>query len=530
MAASNVRIERSRLGTITRLGVGGQGVVYAAPSLRMQYASALVYKEYKPHVIAGLDVTVLEAMPAYLETLQFSDGMELLSLSAWPCRLVEEAGAVRGFVMPAIPNEFFLDLKKASGVQRGAGEFQHLLNGESFLVRRQIPLTDRDRFELLADAARGLAVFHRHGIAVGDLSPKNLLFSLNPHAKVFFIDCDAMRFQGRSVMPQLETPGWEVHAVNPGEELGTEASDIYKLALLALRLFAGDQSTTDPSRLPSLVPKEVRQLVSAGLSKSPAARPSPDAWVRPLLTAAASAATAPPTMPQPVAVPPPMPAPTVPLVTQPVGRTTAQLPVMTPNPAPISSPATRTAPTYIPPGRTWWERTSGGGKVAVVGAVIAAIAIAGNLLGSGGSGSGTSEARQANLQSATTAASGTVQAPTTTGTPSTASGGDVPPTTGKFPGRWEGVIEGSFSAIVEIAAGPGGLSGTLRHPTLPCDGVMRLVDLTGTVAIFDTQWSAGSNCIRGGKHRLTLVSDDHMRYEWLSPSSARVDSGNLARK
>ena len=313
-----VRLDRARLGSITRLGVGGQGVVYAAPSLRMQYASALVYKEYKTLVIPDLDVSVLEAMPAYLETLQFADGMELLSLSAWPCRLVEEAGAVRGFVMPAIPNEFFMDLKKASGVQRGIGEFQHLLNGDSFLVRRQIPLTDRHRFELLSDVARGLAVFHRHSVAVGDLSPKNLLFSLAPHAKVFFIDCDAMRFQGRSVVPQLETPEWEVRAINPREELGTPSSDTYKLALLALRLFAGDQSTRDLSRLPTSVPKDIRRLIAQGLDRSPSARPNPNEWTQPLQTAAANASTVPPALPSAVSRAPKSP-PTPHLIPIPYG-------------------------------------------------------------------------------------------------------------------------------------------------------------------------------------------------------------------
>jgi serine/threonine protein kinase len=380
--SSNVRIERSRLGTITRIGVGGQGVVHAAPALRMQYASALVYKEYKPQVISGLDVAVLESMPAYLETLQFSDGMELLSMSAWPCRLVEDGGAVRGFVMPAIPSEFFLDIKKASGIQRSTGEFQHLLNGESFLFRRQIPLTDRHRYELLADTARGLAVFHRHGIAVGDLSPKNLLFSLTPHTKVFFIDCDAMRFRGRSVVPQLETPGWEVRTANPGEELGTAASDSYKLALLALRLFASDQSTRDPNRLPSSVPKTIRDLVGEGLSRLPSARPAPDAWVQPLLTAASSASTAPPKARQPMA--PPAFAPARPAPRRPVPPTTARAPIVaTPTHRPTAAPS---PVSYIPP-TGWWRRRSGAVKFATVAAAVAVVvAGAAAFLGAGGSG------------------------------------------------------------------------------------------------------------------------------------------------
>jgi amino acid transporter len=296
-----VRVDAGRLGSLTPLASGGQGVVFAVPRLRMQYASSLVFKQYKPAVAGALDVPVLESMPAYLESLPFADGMELLSLAAWPCRLVEERGRVAGFVMPAIPDGFFVQMRKSSGVSREAAEFQHLLNDENFLARRQIGLSDRRRYELLREVARALVVFHRHGIAVGDLSPKNLLFTFAPDPGVYFIDCDAMRFQGRSVLRQLETPGWEVRAVNPAEELGTAASDSYKLGLLALRLLAGSQDIRDPARLPKTVAAAIRQLTTGALSADPARRPNPADWITPLDATAATAST---TTPQAAAAPP----------------------------------------------------------------------------------------------------------------------------------------------------------------------------------------------------------------------------------
>lgn len=47
---------------------------------------------------------------------------------------------------------------------------------------------------------------HKHGVYVGDISPKNLLFSLNPYEAVYFIDCDAMRINGVSVQRQVKHP------------------------------------------------------------------------------------------------------------------------------------------------------------------------------------------------------------------------------------------------------------------------------------------------------------------------------------
>lgn len=260
----------------------------------MQYASSLVFKQYKPEIARALDVRVLESMPAYLESLTFAEGMELLSLTAWPCRLVEEQGAVAGFVMPKIPDAFFLQMKKSSGTSRELAEFQHLLNDESFLARRGINVSDRDRYELLREVAQALLVFHRHGIAVGDLSPKNLLFTCGQAPGAYFVDCDAMRFQGRSVMPQLETPGWEIRAASANEELGTAASDSYKFGLLALRLLAGTQDGRDPDRLPPAVPAEIRKLVTASLSVDPAKRPKPADWIAALRTAARTASAKPP--------------------------------------------------------------------------------------------------------------------------------------------------------------------------------------------------------------------------------------------
>ncbi|MFI6165472.1 hypothetical protein ACIBCN_01680 [Nocardia sp. NPDC051052] len=275
-----------------KLAEGGQGVVFTAPDCRMSFAKSLVYKEYKAVVRPGLNVAVLDEMPAYLESLPFADGMDLLTRAAWPCRLVEEdtSTTVTGFVMPVIPDEFFIKMMLPSGTKSKPAEFQHLLNGDRFLARLGIPLTERDRYELLLATAQALTILHSHHIAVGDMSPKNLLFSLHPERKVYFIDCDAMRFQSRSVAKQVETPDWEVRQINPGEELATAQSDAYKLGLLALRLLVSDQSTRDPGRLPSKVPAAVRQLVRAALSSAPATRPTPADWV-PALTAAARIAT-----------------------------------------------------------------------------------------------------------------------------------------------------------------------------------------------------------------------------------------------
>jgi phosphate transport system substrate-binding protein len=269
-------IDRDKLGVLTKIAQGGQGVVYRAPNVKTTFASSMVYKEYRSHTVAEIDFTALTAMPALVEdSLSYAQAERLITLAAWPCAMVEQAGTPTGFVMPAIPQEFFIALTTVKGSSTVAAEFQHLLNHPTVLQARSISLDDAQRYSLLREVASGLAFLHKHGVSVGDISPKNLLFSLTPHPAAYFIDCDAMRINGVSALPQVETPGWQVPA---GEELATIYSDTYKLGLLALRLLAGDHDTTNPQLLPATTPDLLGQVITDTLTNPPQRRPLPDAW------------------------------------------------------------------------------------------------------------------------------------------------------------------------------------------------------------------------------------------------------------
>ena len=265
------------------LGRGGQGRVYAAPGLRMQYADQMVFKRYSPQTVGQLDVAALDAMPAYLESLPLSRALQVLGLTAWPCRLVEdERGAVCGFVMPAAPDRFIGQLRLPSGkTTTGPQEFQRLLNSATWLANRGISLTRQDRLGLIAAMAAGLERLHEHDIGVGDLSPTNVLFSLEPEPDVYFLDCDAMLLKGRSPLKQVETPGWKVRELNPSEPLGTPQSDSYKLGLLALRLLTGTQDARRPHQLPADTPRRLQQLITDSLNTNPSKRPTLAEWTRP---------------------------------------------------------------------------------------------------------------------------------------------------------------------------------------------------------------------------------------------------------
>jgi hypothetical protein len=267
--SANIDVEH--LGALTEIGRGGQGRVFAVADSR------IVYKEYSAATLPEVNVEALKAAVALITDLGPRTAQDLYARTAWPMATVEREGKLIGFLMRAVPDAYRIQLTLPTGqVSRPAG-VQYLLNTDEYLEERGLRFTDRMRLELLRDTAETLDRLHGLGIAVGDLSPNNLLFSLVSRPRCLFIDCDGMRIRGTSIMPQSETTDWDVGGVSD-EELATPASDTYKFALLAIRLFAGDQQSRNPNALATSDPK-LAELAAASLSRDPGRRPPLSEWV-----------------------------------------------------------------------------------------------------------------------------------------------------------------------------------------------------------------------------------------------------------
>ena len=282
-----------------RLGQGGQGSVHQVLNKRINESAAdggweVVYKEYSPSVLPQLDAAALGAVAGLLGRLTGAEGRWLCEKTAWPAAVVQRQGQPCGFLMRAVPDRFHFTLQTLTGTNAGSrrlATMEYLLNDDAYVAGIGLAVSDRHRLLLLADLAAALDRLHRFGVTVGDVSPKNLLFSLAPEPACFLIDCDAMRLHGATVLPQAETPDWQVP---PGEELATRASDVHKLALLAVRIFARDQTATDPTALATISPA-LGNLARASLDPDPGRRPTAAAWAEQLASAeiVASTGTAP---------------------------------------------------------------------------------------------------------------------------------------------------------------------------------------------------------------------------------------------
>ncbi|MFF7194569.1 hypothetical protein ACFZAM_12775 [Streptomyces sp. NPDC008079] len=292
-------VDHHRLALGAQLGQGGQGTVHEVTNRRINEAAGggwdVVYKEYGPAVLPALRADALAARADLIGELSAADGKWLCERTAWPAAVVQRHGHTCGFLMRAVPDRFrfaFQSLNGATGARRLA-TVEYLLNDDAYVAGIGLTISDRDRLALLGDLATTLSRLHRLGITVGDLSPKNLLFTKAPHPECFLIDADAMRLRGTSVLPQAETPDWQVP---DGEEKATGAGDVYKLALLAVRLIARDQTAADPAVLTSVSPA-LADLARNSLDPDPRRRPAPALWAENLAAAVRTASTAPASAP-----------------------------------------------------------------------------------------------------------------------------------------------------------------------------------------------------------------------------------------
>jgi hypothetical protein len=260
------------------LGAGGQARVYQAPALTLPNASGpLVFKEYKaghqpPHGLRKL-VSVRNG-------LDDANRHRLDQLAAWPLRVVEDSGRVRGVVLPLIPDSYFQErvLPGTGTRDQAPREIQNLLIPvtRARLVGMPTPTVEQ-RLGICRDFAAALHFVHRQNLVVGDVNAKNALYRLTGRPSVMLVDCDGIRIKGNmAVVAQLNAPDWD-----PPERVLTQQTDRYKLGLFVLRcLSTGEQASTtrEPSRADAALDPDGRRLMRAALSDIPGKRPSAQDW------------------------------------------------------------------------------------------------------------------------------------------------------------------------------------------------------------------------------------------------------------
>ena len=231
-----IRLADLRVGDV--LAEGGEGRVHQLP--RQPH---LVYKSYR----GPGDRSHLERLVAWPDGLASEAAAATVrAASAWPCSVVtRDDGEALGLLMPRAPRRFAV--RHRDGHSRLASLSYLTADPEHRAVAYGLslpPAVSPERVGLVYALARLLAAFESEEPAVGhgDLSTKNVLWSLQRGPEVFVLDCDNCdRFDpdGRPVESsprrRAMTPNWDDPAVPRGHN-PVRGTDRYSLALIFLRL------------------------------------------------------------------------------------------------------------------------------------------------------------------------------------------------------------------------------------------------------------------------------------------------------
>ena len=296
--ARTVRIEDLRIGEL--LAEGGEGRVFTLP-----LQPHLVLKSYR-HPAPRRFLDDLVAWPESIARTELS--ARVGAAAAWPASVVIDTdGGATGLLMPRAPRRFAL--RHRDGTTRLAS-LSYLTadpaHREMAYGLTLPPDASPERLGLVYALARLLESFELGAPIVGhgDLSTKNVLWSLQRGPEIFVIDCDnCERFDsdghalGELGRRRAMTPNWDDPAVQGGGN-PTLASDRYSLALIFLRVVGAANFpiqarqrqdgciTVDFAMAPGPVASALTDddapiwaLCAAGLGvASPAARPPASAW------------------------------------------------------------------------------------------------------------------------------------------------------------------------------------------------------------------------------------------------------------
>lgn len=269
------------------LAEGGEGrvfeVVSAPPGLGGP--GPVVYKQLRsPRPLGELRAVV--AVPGAVRAARPELAERVRTGSSWPLAVVVDEAAPTASVASSAGREGPLAL--GALLPRAPERFRVLhRDGSARLAGLSYLATDPDRVELAygvdvpaPGAAERVAIVLSLAlllealqeapgappVAHGDLSARNVLWSLAPAPEVYVIDCDGAAPAGGADRPRVTTPNWEDPALRPGGPVSL-AADRYALGLTFLRVVGaanfplqGRQRSGAPVAVDLELPRSWRRL------------------------------------------------------------------------------------------------------------------------------------------------------------------------------------------------------------------------------------------------------------------------------
>jgi hypothetical protein len=236
-------------------------------------------------VLGELNHPALEWLIAQRDALDPFHRSRIILSTAWPTTIVTFRNSPVGFLMPRVGKEYFARYGLRSAPKEVLLDWDRLV-AVRFGARRpnivsEVPdVSDEDVLMLLTSLAEILRALHAEGIVLGDLSGRNLLWSLRPSPRILLLDNDGFRRSGEpGITYPKETPGWEDPHLKGS--VTTMASDVYKFGLVAHRAVFGYNSLSAELTAQAEALGGWRRLVADLVKRSTAAteqRPTAQDW------------------------------------------------------------------------------------------------------------------------------------------------------------------------------------------------------------------------------------------------------------
>ena len=276
---STVNIKK--LGPRTFLGGGNEAQVYA-----LDKQNGIALKLYKPAVIAELNKSSLLALIDTIEKMEQDSKHIVRSRAALPIELVEDSGSWVGFTMPLLPQSFFALHGVRAKPQTVELDWNRLTMSHKWTLNpniySEVPTpSEQQLLEIAISLAETVDVLHRHGIVIGDISGRNLLWTLTPKPATYFLDTDSFRLwkQQGTTVPK-ETDGWRDPTLK-GQPTN-QSSDLFKMTLAITRSFFnsdfGLSSIKNPPHSMTNISQKIFDFSKTALSYQKN-RPSASEWL-----------------------------------------------------------------------------------------------------------------------------------------------------------------------------------------------------------------------------------------------------------
>jgi serine/threonine protein kinase len=294
-----------------KLGGGGTAKVYKVPAGAFPVPIAI--KRYSDKILAKDGAAIGSYLRSLIEFRKnLPDDMRRIidNFALLPQRLVydNDNDKVCGFTMQLIPPIFFEKIKVAGEDEIKESNLDFVLHGADFRRKHGLPpVSAKGRAKIIHDFMQIVLILHNHDYVLGDLSPKNILISIDERDqsknRILFIDTDSYRKKG-SIHPlkQLHTPDWiplecqkasdELSKLTPNANpnliarlevdmfIQNQCTDVYKLCLAIMRLYhEGDHSSiiteseSADKKLRKDIGEEFADYILLGLSDKPDERP-----------------------------------------------------------------------------------------------------------------------------------------------------------------------------------------------------------------------------------------------------------------